>query len=88
MSGWASGAGRKTPTRRRRLGRRLGSILLLLPLLLGAVGAPGAAPSAHGDELSEARARQARLKKDVAAQRAQEDQLTVKPYKHTENVHA
>lgn len=68
VSGWASGAGSKPG--RRRLGRRLGSVLLLLPLLLGAVGAPGAAPSAHGDELSEARARQARLKKDVAAQRA------------------
>ena len=25
---------------------------------------------------------------DLAAQRAQEDQITVKPYKHTENVHA
>jgi murein DD-endopeptidase MepM/ murein hydrolase activator NlpD len=69
MSGWASDAGPKN--RRRRLGRRLGSILLLLPLLLGMVGAPGAAPSAHGDELSEARARQARIKRDVAAQRAQ-----------------
>jgi len=71
MSGWASGAGPKSRTRHRRLSRRLGSILLLLPLLLGTVGAPGAAPSAHGDELSAARARQARLKKDVAAQRAQ-----------------
>ena len=71
MSGWASGAGPKSRTRHRRLSRRLGSILLLLPLLLGSVGAPGAAPPAHGDELSAARARQARLKKDVAAQRAQ-----------------
>lgn len=35
------------------------------------VGAPGAAPSAHGDELGDARARQARLKKDVVAQKAQ-----------------
>ena len=71
MSGWASGAGPKPRSRHRRLGRRLGSILLLLPLLLGSIGAPGAAPSVHGDELSEARARQARLRKDVAAQRAQ-----------------
>jgi len=69
MSGWASGAGSKH--RHRSRSRRLGSILLLLPLLLGSVGAPGAAPSAQGDELSEARARQARIKKDVAAQRAQ-----------------
>ena len=71
MSGWASGAGPHPRPRHHRLSRRLGSILLLLPLLLGAVGAPGAAPSTNGDELSEARARQARLKKDVAAQRAQ-----------------
>lgn len=35
------------------------------------IGAPATVPSAHGDELSEARARQARLKKDVAAQKAQ-----------------
>ena len=35
------------------------------------LGAPGVAPSAHGDELSDARARQARLKKDVATQKAQ-----------------
>lgn len=69
MSGWASGAG--SMHRHRRRSRRLGSILLLLPLLLGSVGAPGAAPSVQGDELSEARARQARIKKDVAAQRAQ-----------------
>ena len=68
MSGWASRAGSKT--RRHGLGRRLGSVLLLLPLLVGTVGAP-AAPSAHGDELSDARARQARIKKDVVAQRAQ-----------------
>jgi murein DD-endopeptidase MepM/ murein hydrolase activator NlpD len=71
VSGWASGAGRPARVGQRHLSRRLGSILLLLPLLLGVVGAPGAAPSVHGDELSEARARQARIKKDVAAQRAQ-----------------
>ena len=33
------------------------------------------APGVHGDELSDARARQAQLKKDVAAQRAQVAQL-------------
>jgi murein DD-endopeptidase MepM/ murein hydrolase activator NlpD len=71
VSGWASGAGQPARVGPRHLSRRLGSILLLLPLLLGVVGAPGAAPSVHGDELSEARARQARIKKDVAAQRAQ-----------------
>jgi murein DD-endopeptidase MepM/ murein hydrolase activator NlpD len=69
MSGWASGAGAKP--RHRQLGRRLGPLLLLVPLLFGIIGAPGAAPSVQGDELSDARARQARIKKDVAAQRAQ-----------------
>ena len=69
MSGWASGAGPKT--RYRTLGRRLGPLLLLLPLVFGIVGAPGSAPAVHGDELSDARARQARIRKDVEAQRAQ-----------------
>ena len=74
MSGWASGAGPRT--RRHRLGRRLGSLLLLLPLVVGAIGAPAGAPSAHGDELSDARARQVRLKKDVAAQKEQVARLS------------
>jgi murein DD-endopeptidase MepM/ murein hydrolase activator NlpD len=69
MSGWASGAGAKP--RHRQLGRRLGPLLLLVPLVFGILGAPGAAPSVQGDELSEARARQARIKNDVAEQRAQ-----------------
>lgn len=38
--------------------------------MVGVIGAPANVPSAHGDELSSARARQAQLKKDVAAQRA------------------
>ena len=69
MSGRAPAAG--PPPRHRRPRRRLVSVLLLLPLVVGAFGAPGAAPSAYGDELSDARARQERLKKDVAAQAAQ-----------------
>lgn len=69
MSGWASGAG--STRRHRQLGRRLGPLLLLVPLLFGILGAPGTAPSVQGDELSEARARQARIRKDVTAQRAQ-----------------
>lgn len=73
MSGWAFGAGPRP--RHRQLGRRLGPLLLLLPLVFGIVGAPGAAPSVQGDELSEARARQARIKKDVERQRAQVRQL-------------
>ena len=69
MSGWAFGAGPKT--RHRSFGRRIGPLLLLLPLVFGIVGAPGSAPAVHGDELSDARARQARIRKDVEAQRAQ-----------------
>jgi murein DD-endopeptidase MepM/ murein hydrolase activator NlpD len=68
VSGWASVAG---PSVRRRRLRRIGPLLLLLPLIFGINGAPGAAPSVSGDELSEARARQARIRKDVAEQRDQ-----------------
>ena len=69
VSGWATVAG---PTRHRRLRRQIGPLLLLVPLLFGIVGAPGAAtPTAQGDELAQARARQARIKQEVAAQRAQ-----------------
>ena len=68
MNGWTSVAGR--PSRHRRLGRRLGILLLVFPLVVGVIGAPSNVPSVHGDELSAARARQAQLKKDVAAQRA------------------
>ena len=53
-------------------------MLLLIPLMVGVLGAPmsPAAPSAvHGDELSDAKAKQAQLKKDIAAQKAQVAQL-------------
>jgi murein DD-endopeptidase MepM/ murein hydrolase activator NlpD len=73
-SGWTSIAGSTTP--RRRLGRRLGSVLLLLPLVVGLLGTPAATQTARGDELSDAKARAAQLKKDVATQKAQVDQLT------------
>lgn len=66
MSGWSSAA-----PRQRRLSRPLGAVLLLLPLIFGAIGAPVSAPSVQGDELSQARARSARLKRDAAAQKAQ-----------------
>lgn len=69
VSGWASVAG--PSVRHRRLRRRIGPLLLLLPLIFGIVGAPGAAPSVSGDELTQARASQARIKRDVAEQRAQ-----------------
>ncbi len=67
--GWTSIARPASP--RRRLGRRLGAFLLLLPLVVGVLGAPASPHAARGDELSDARARQAQIKKDVAAQKAQ-----------------
>jgi murein DD-endopeptidase MepM/ murein hydrolase activator NlpD len=65
--GWTSSSG---SGHHRRLNRRLGTFLLLLPLLIGLVGAP-AAPQVQGDELSDARARQAQLKKQAADQKAE-----------------
>ncbi len=47
------------------------SIPLLVLLAIGLLGAPANAPSASGDELSDAQARQAQLKKDVDEQKAQ-----------------
>ncbi len=43
----------------------------MLPLVLGMLGAPASPPSVHADELSDARARAAQAKKDVAAQKAE-----------------
>jgi murein DD-endopeptidase MepM/ murein hydrolase activator NlpD len=59
----------RSATRRRRLGRRLGSVLLLLPLVVGILGAPATTPTARGDELADAKARQERLKKEIADQK-------------------
>jgi murein DD-endopeptidase MepM/ murein hydrolase activator NlpD len=68
-TGWASMP--RPASARRRPGRRLGSILLLLPLVVGVLGAPASPQGARGDELSDARARQEQIKKDVAAQKEQ-----------------
>lgn len=51
--------------------RRASRLLLLVMLALGLIVAPATAPSANGDELSDAQARQAQLKQDVATQKAQ-----------------
>jgi murein DD-endopeptidase MepM/ murein hydrolase activator NlpD len=72
-SGWTSIDRSATP--RRGLGRRLGSVLLLLPLVVGLLGAPATPPVARGDELSDAKAKQAALKKEMADQKAQVAQL-------------
>ena len=70
--GWTSSRGSATP--RRRVRRRLATVLLLLPLVIGAIGLP-TAPRAQGDELSDAQARQAALEKEAADQKAQIAQL-------------
>ena len=63
---------------RRRLGdrtRRFLALALAIPLALSLVAAPATAPGAQGDELSDAKAKQAELKKDIAAQKARVAQL-------------
>jgi murein DD-endopeptidase MepM/ murein hydrolase activator NlpD len=61
--------------RRSRPNRRLLLLLLALPMLLGSIGAAPNAPTAYGDELSDARARQAQLKKQISRQKAQVSRL-------------
>ena len=73
VSGWTSIDG--SATHRRRFGRRIGAFLLLMPLVVGLLGAPATPPVARGDELSDAKAKQAQLKKEMADQKAQVAQL-------------
>jgi murein DD-endopeptidase MepM/ murein hydrolase activator NlpD len=70
---WSSASRRP---RGSRPNRRLILLLLALPMLLGSIGAAPNAPTVQGDELSDARARQAQLKKQIANQRAQVARLT------------
>jgi murein DD-endopeptidase MepM/ murein hydrolase activator NlpD len=72
-TGWTSMPRPASP--RRRLTRRLGTVLLLLPLVVGLLGAPAAPQAARGDELSEARARQAQIKKEMEEQKAKVAEL-------------
>jgi murein DD-endopeptidase MepM/ murein hydrolase activator NlpD len=59
----------------RRLNRRLGAFLLLLPLVVGVLGAPAAPGAVRGDELTDAKARQAQIKKEMAEQKAKVAEL-------------
>ena len=73
-----SGRGSSTTrpsTRGRRFARRLGAFVLLLPLVVGVLGSPTAPQAVRGDELSDAKAKQAQLKKDIQSQQAQIAQL-------------
>ncbi len=65
--GWSNQAGVR-PARRSRQG--LHAIVLMIPLLVGMLGASVSPQVARGDELSDAKAKAAQLKKQVAEQKA------------------
>jgi murein DD-endopeptidase MepM/ murein hydrolase activator NlpD len=65
-TGWSAAPARRGPAK-----RRIVTFLLMLPLVLGMVGAPATAPTAHGDELGDAKAKQAQIKKEIARQKEQ-----------------
>ena len=67
-TGWSNPVGARPKPRFRR---HLPTLLLLIPLAVGMLGAPSNAGIARGDELSDAKAKQAALKKQVAEQKAQ-----------------
>lgn len=71
-SGWVS---RPAPKPRRRWRDQLAVFLLAIPLLVGLFGAPGQTAVVRGDELSDAKAKQAALKKEVAKQKAKVQEL-------------
>jgi len=76
VSGWTDTS--RSATQRRTRGRRLGAFLLLIPLMVGLLGvpaSPGAPGIVRGDELADAKAKQAQLKKEIDAQKAQVAQL-------------
>lgn len=51
--------------------RHVPALVLLIPLVVGLLGAPAGTTPVRGDELSDAKAKQAALKKKVAEQKAQ-----------------
>jgi murein DD-endopeptidase MepM/ murein hydrolase activator NlpD len=68
--GWAGVPTRRGPTRRRIL-----ASLLLVPLVMGLLAAPTGTPIVRGDELSDAKNKQAELAKEVALQKEQVKEL-------------
>jgi murein DD-endopeptidase MepM/ murein hydrolase activator NlpD len=66
-TGWSNQSWAR-PARRSRGG--LPAIVLLIPLILGLLGTSVSPQVARGDDLSDAKARQTALKKEVAAQKA------------------
>jgi murein DD-endopeptidase MepM/ murein hydrolase activator NlpD len=69
-SGWSTQSVAANPRHSRRSRRGLPALVLLIPLVLGLLGGAVAPQVARGDDLADARARQAALKKEVAAQKA------------------
>jgi murein DD-endopeptidase MepM/ murein hydrolase activator NlpD len=67
-TGWSDPVG---PRPARRVRRHVPTLVLLIPLVVGLLSAPAATTTVRGDELSDAKARQAALKKEVAEQKAQ-----------------
>lgn len=67
-TGWSSRIGPRPP---RRIRRHVPTLVLLVPLVAGLLGAPANTPVVRGDELSDAKAKQAALKKEVEEQKAQ-----------------
>ena len=66
-SGWSN----QVRPRPRRIRRHLPTLLLLFPLVAGLLGAPATSTPVRADELSDAKAKQAALKKEVEEQKAQ-----------------
>ena len=67
-TGWSSRVG---PRPKPRLRRHLPTLLLLIPLATGLLGAPSNTGVVRADEITDAKAKQAALKKQVAEQKAQ-----------------
>ena len=67
-TGWSSPVG---PRSKPRIRRHLPTLLLLIPLATGLLGAPSNTAIVRADEITDAKAKQAALKKQVAQQKAQ-----------------
>lgn len=71
MTGWDIAPARRRPSR-----QRIVASLLLVPLVLGLLGAPATTPIVRGDELTDARDKQAEIKKQIEKEKAQVAELT------------
>jgi murein DD-endopeptidase MepM/ murein hydrolase activator NlpD len=66
-TGWSHDA----PRPARRIRRHVPALVLLIPLVVGMLGAPASTNTVSGDELTDAKAKSTALKKEIAAQKAQ-----------------